>query len=157
MDKKRGIKKRSLLPSNLTKNKDYVLPSWMFYMVLHEFIDANIAKRTMYFFADDSSAVDTYRFLLLIFHIFLLLQALTVERYISICWPFLRYSFDIKSWYYILSVMTFSMVYNTPRFFEWMTLSEPIERPCLSALFHQGMCEPSLSFGKNFADPLSEF
>lgn len=59
--------------------------------------------------------------------------ALTVERYISICKPFLRYRFDIKSWYYIVIVVTFSVIYNTPRFFEWMTISEPIERPCLSS------------------------
>ena len=67
-------------------------------------------------------------------------QALTVERYISICMPFLRYRFDIKSWYYIVTVVTFSVIYNTPRFFEWMTTSEPIERPCyLSSLYQQGM------------------
>ena len=61
-----------------------------------------------------------------------------MERYISICKPFLRYRFDIKSWYYIVTVVTFSVIYNTPRFFEWMTISEPIERPCLSSLYQQG-------------------
>ena len=68
-----------------------------------------------------------------------------MERYISICKPFLRYRFDIKSWYYIVIVVTFSVIYNTPRFFEWMTISEPIERPCLSSysslstLYQKGM------------------
>ena len=62
-------------------------------------------------------------------------QALTVERYISICWPFLRYRFEIKASYYIWSVVTFSIIYNTPRFFEWQTYSEAIQRPCLSELY----------------------
>jgi len=61
--------------------------------------------------------------------------ALTVERYISICWPFLRYRFEIKASYYIWSVVTFSVIYNTPRFFEWQTYSEAIQRPCLSELY----------------------
>ena len=65
--------------------------------------------------------------------------ALTVERYISLCWPYLRYRFNIKAWYFIVTVVTFSVVYNTPRFFEWMTYTEAVERPCFSSLLHQGM------------------
>jgi hypothetical protein len=64
--------------------------------------------------------------------------ALTVERYISLCWPYLRYRFNIKAWYYIITVVTFSVLYNTPRFFEWMTYTEAYERPCLSSLLEQG-------------------
>jgi len=54
---------------------------------------------------------------------------------------FLRYRFDIKAAYYIWSVIIFSVIYNTPRFFEWQTFSEPIKRPCLSTMFQQHLAE----------------
>ena len=47
----------------------------------------------------------------------------------------MRYRFEIKASYYIWSVVTFSVIYNTPRFFEWQTYSEAIQRPCLSELY----------------------
>ncbi len=66
---------------------------------------------------------------------------LTVERYISLCWPYLRYRFDLKPRYYIMTVITFSVLYNTPRFFEWYTYSESYERPCLSLILQEGKRE----------------
>ena len=56
--------------------------------------------------------------------------ALTVERYLSLCVPFLRYRYNLRPVHYIVSVLVFSAVYNTPRFFEWRTLTEEDRRPC---------------------------
>ena len=63
--------------------------------------------------------------------------ALTIERYISLCNPFLRYRFNVKASHFIVTVVTFSMLYNVPRFFEWKTHSELEERTCLENLLMQ--------------------
>ena len=36
----------------------------------------------------------------------------------------------IRSSYYILPVLLFSVIYNLPRFFEWRTVTEVTEVPC---------------------------
>ena len=56
--------------------------------------------------------------------------SLTIERYFSLCDPFLRYRFMIKARHFVLSVITFSVLYNIPRFFEWMTYSALEEISC---------------------------
>ena len=55
---------------------------------------------------------------------------LTIERYISLCAPYLRYTHGIKTAHYIVPVLVFSTLYNSPRFFEWRTHSEKSLRPC---------------------------
>ena len=55
---------------------------------------------------------------------------LTIERYISLCAPYLRYTHGIRSIHYIIPVLIFSTLYNSPRFFEWRTHSEIGVRPC---------------------------
>ena len=55
---------------------------------------------------------------------------LTIERYISLCAPYLRYSHGIRSVHYVVPVLVFSALYNSPRFFEWRTHSEKYTRPC---------------------------
>ena len=57
---------------------------------------------------------------------------LTIERYISLCAPYLRYTHGIKTIHYIIPVLVFSTVYNCPRFFEWRTHSEVAVRPCIA-------------------------
>ena len=49
--------------------------------------------------------------------------ALTIERYISLCNPFFRYRFNVKAWHFMATVLTFSICYNLPRFFEFKTNS----------------------------------
>ena len=49
--------------------------------------------------------------------------ALTIERYISLCNPFFRYRFNVKAWHFMATVITFSICYNLPRFFEFKTNS----------------------------------
>ena len=63
---------------------------------------------------------------------------LTIERYISLCAPYLRYTHGIKSVHYIIPVLVFSTFYNSPRFFEWRTHSEISLRPCSTPM---GMME----------------
>ena len=41
--------------------------------------------------------------------------ALTVERYISLCSPYLRYTYNIRASHFILPVIVFSTLYNMPR------------------------------------------
>ena len=41
--------------------------------------------------------------------------ALTVERYISLCSPYLRYTYNIRAHHFILPVLVFSTLYNMPR------------------------------------------
>ena len=41
--------------------------------------------------------------------------ALTVERYISLCSPYLRYTYNIRAQHFILPVLVFSTLYNMPR------------------------------------------
>ena len=57
---------------------------------------------------------------------------LTIERYISLCAPYLRYTHGIKSFHYILPVLIFSTAYNIPRFFEYKTDLELEKRPCFA-------------------------
>ncbi len=38
-------------------------------------------------------------------------------------------------WAYIGPVVTFSVVYNLPRFFEWKTVTEVIEQPCYNLVY----------------------
>ena len=59
---------------------------------------------------------------------------LTIERYISLCAPYLRYTHGIKSVHYIIPVLVFSTFYNSPRFFEWRTHSEISVRPCFDPM-----------------------
>ena len=49
--------------------------------------------------------------------------ALTIERYVSLCNPFFRYRFNVKAWHFMATVITFSICYNLPRFFEFKTNS----------------------------------
>ncbi|TRY77947.1 hypothetical protein TCAL_09774 [Tigriopus californicus] len=60
---------------------------------------------------------------------------LTIERYISVCWPYFCYRFRIRASYFIVPVITFSILYNVPRFFEWRTVSEVVEIPCQQRIF----------------------
>ena len=59
--------------------------------------------------------------------------ALSVERYMSICKPFRRYASKSEpgcikgssSANYILPILALSIVYNLPRYFEWVTIEMP--------------------------------
>ena len=70
---------------------------------------------------------------------------LTIERYISLCAPYLRYTHGIRSLHYIIPVLIFSTFYNSPRFFEWRTHSEIAIMPCLRhfGISEIGITEPS--------------
>ena len=56
--------------------------------------------------------------------------ALTVERYVSLCAPYLRYTYHIKPKHFIVPVLIFSTLYNLPRFFEWKTHTDVYKRDC---------------------------
>ena len=51
--------------------------------------------------------------------------ALSVERYVSICTPYRRGPKASRSANYILPVLAFSILYNLPRYFEWVTVQMP--------------------------------
>ena len=53
--------------------------------------------------------------------------AITVERYLIVCHPFYTVSHKWSAWRYILPIVTFSLVYNLPKFFELYTGYVPIE------------------------------
>lgn len=50
--------------------------------------------------------------------------ALTVERYIAVCFPFFRLRHNLKARYYIVPILLFAPLYNLPRFFEFETVKE---------------------------------
>ena len=56
--------------------------------------------------------------------------ALTVERFISVCKPYLTVRYNIRSRHFILPVLIFSLLYNLPRFFEWRTVVEDSVKSC---------------------------
>ena len=65
-------------------------------------------------------------------------MALTVERYLSLCVPFMRYRYNLRPIHYILSVLIFSTAYNSPRFFEWETWTDVYDRPCVISYYGKG-------------------
>ena len=62
--------------------------------------------------------------------------ALSVERYVSICTPYRRGPKASRSANYILPVLAFSILYNLPRYFEWVTVQSTSSPggPCEQAL-----------------------
>ena len=62
--------------------------------------------------------------------------ALSVERYVSICTPYRRGPKASRSANYILPVLAFSILYNLPRYFEWVTVqsTSPPGLPCEQAM-----------------------
>jgi len=52
--------------------------------------------------------------------------ALTVERYISVGFPFFRQRHNLKAWVFIVPVAIFIVGYNIPRFFELETVHKPV-------------------------------
>ena len=45
--------------------------------------------------------------------------AISIERYLVICKPFLHLSRSVSSKYYIIPIVCFSIIFNVPHFFEW--------------------------------------
>ena len=53
--------------------------------------------------------------------------SITIERYLMVCHPFYVWSHKWKARLYILPILTFSVIYNIPKFFEIETISSHSE------------------------------
>jgi len=49
-------------------------------------------------------------------------MAITVERYVCVCWPFYRVSHTLPAKMMVIPLVAFSFLYNTPKFFELHTI-----------------------------------
>lgn len=56
--------------------------------------------------------------------------AITIERYFTVCHPFFRISHSMPAKMYIIPILTFSFLYNLPKFFELTTIIEDVSKMC---------------------------